>query len=85
MLQTGRTEKVDEKNGVICLVSMFSSRVMVLRLDCLKKYVFKNFELTAARNFSLLKQFTYTYMKDLVTHFQKWYCLLCYDLLFRIY
>ena len=25
-------EKVDEKNGIICLVSMFSSRVMVLKL-----------------------------------------------------
>ena len=32
MLQTVRVEKVDEKNGVICLVSMFPSSVMVLKL-----------------------------------------------------
>ena len=32
MLQTIREEKVDEKNGVICLVSMFPSCVMVLKL-----------------------------------------------------
>ena len=25
MLQTGRVEKVDEENGVICVVSMFPS------------------------------------------------------------
>ena len=31
MLQTVRAEKVDEKIGVICLVSMFSSWVMVCK------------------------------------------------------
>ena len=30
---TNRVEKVDEKNGVICLVFMFPSRVMVLKLS----------------------------------------------------
>ena len=35
---TVRAEKVDEKNGVICLVSMFSSWVMVLKLS--KKWYF---------------------------------------------
>ena len=33
MLQTIRAEKVDEKNGVICLVSMFPTWVMVLKLS----------------------------------------------------
>ena len=32
MLQTVRTEKADEKNGVVCLVSMFPSWVMVRKL-----------------------------------------------------
>ena len=32
MLQAVRTKKVDEKNGVICLVSMFPSRIMVFTL-----------------------------------------------------
>ena len=33
ILQTFRSEKVDEKNRVICLVSMFPSWVMVLKLS----------------------------------------------------
>ena len=33
MLQTVRSEKVDEKNGVICLVFMFPFWVMVLKLS----------------------------------------------------
>ena len=33
MLQTVRAGKVVGKNGVICLVSMLSSRVMVLKLS----------------------------------------------------
>ena len=41
ILQTVRSEKVDEKNGVICLVSMFPSWVMVLKLS--KKVHFLQF------------------------------------------
>ena len=33
MLQTVRPEKVDENNGVICLVSMFTSWIMVCKLS----------------------------------------------------
>ena len=33
MLEIVKAEKVDEKNGVICLVSMFPSWVMVLKLS----------------------------------------------------
>ena len=38
MLQTVRVEKVDEKNGAICLVSMLPSWVIVLKMS--KKYPF---------------------------------------------
>ena len=41
MLQTLRAEKLDEKNGVICIVSMFPSLVMVLKLS--KKVCFLQF------------------------------------------
>ena len=41
MLQTDRVEKTDEENGVICLVSMFASWVMVLKLS--KKVHFLQF------------------------------------------
>ena len=40
MLQTVRLEKVDEKNGVICLVFMFLSWVRKGNLNCVKKNVF---------------------------------------------
>ena len=33
MLQTGRAEKLDEKIGVICLVSMFPTWVIVCKLS----------------------------------------------------
>ena len=69
ILQTVRSGKVDEKNGVICLVSIFPSWVMVLKLS--KEVHFCNFVLTSARNLILLKQFTYMHLKGLVTHFQK--------------
>ena len=64
-----RSEKEDEKDGVICLVSMFFSWVMVLKLS--KKCIFCNFVLTSARNLGLLEQFTYMYLEGLVTHFEK--------------
>ena len=41
MVQTVRAEKVDEKNGVICLVSLFPSWVMVQKLS--KKVHFLQF------------------------------------------
>ena len=41
MLQTGRVEKLDEKNGVICLPYMFPSWVMVRKLS--KKVHFLKF------------------------------------------
>ena len=41
MLQTVRAEKVDGKNGVICLVVMFSSCVLKLS----KNYIFCNFHI----------------------------------------
>ena len=69
-LQTVRSQKVDEKNGVICLVSMFPAWVMVLKLSK-KKCIFGNFMLNSAINLGLLKQFTYVHLVGLVTHFQK--------------
>ena len=53
MLQIGRAEKVDEKNGVICVVFMFPSWVMILKL--LKKVHFFNFVLTSAKIYNYVK------------------------------
>ena len=68
---TNRVEKVDEKNGVICLVFMFPSRVMVLKLS--KECIFCKFVLTAATNISLLKQFTYMHLKGLIYYALTYY------------
>ena len=67
------------KKGVICLVSMFPSWVVVLKLS--KKVYFCNIVLTSARNLSLLEQFTCIYLKVSLYTFRKCYCLLCHDLL----
>ena len=41
MLQTVRAEKVDEENGIMCLISMFSFWVMVLKFS--RKCIFFQF------------------------------------------
>ena len=69
MLQTVRAQKVDEKNWVISLVSMFLSWVMVLKFY--KEVIFCNFVLTSAGNLTLLKQFTYMHLTVLSTLFRK--------------
>ena len=61
MSQTVRVQTVDRKNGVICLVSMFPSQFMVLKLS--KKVHFCNFVLTSARSLSILMQVTYMHLK----------------------
>ena len=68
MLQTAKGES-RWKNVVICLVSMFPSLVIVLKLS--KEVLFFNFVLTSARNLSVLKQFTYMHLKVYITLFQK--------------
>ena len=65
MFQTVRMKKVDENNTFICLVSMFASWVMVLKL--FRKVHF----LQSCANRSPLKQFTYINLKGIVTPFQK--------------
>ena len=53
ILQTVRSEKVDEKNGVICLVSMFFSCVLVLKMS--KKVIFLQFCADFSKKFRSIK------------------------------
>ena len=53
MSQADRAEKVDQKHGVICVVFMFPSWVMILKL--LKKVHFFNFVLTSAKKSKYVK------------------------------
>ena len=69
----GLERKIEMKNGIICLVSMFPSWVMCLKLSEIEHF-FSNFELTlefSVKNLSLLKEFTYTHREGLVMHFYK--------------
>ena len=61
ILQTVRSEKVDEKNGVICLVSMFPSWVMVLKLS--KKVHFLQFCADLSKKSKSIKA-TYIYASE---------------------
>ena len=69
MLRTGWAEKVDTKNGVICIIFMFPSLVMILKLS--KKCIFSILCWPQQKNLSKLKQFTHKYLKGLVKRFQK--------------
>ena len=69
MLQTVRAEKVAKKMRSFFDFPCFFPEF--LSVNCPKKCIFYNFMLTSARNLSLLKQFTYIQLKDLVKHFQK--------------
>ena len=69
VLQTVRAQKVDGKNGIIFLISIFLSWVMVLKLPKIV-HVFK-FVLTSARNLNILKEFISIHLKYLIMLFQK--------------
>ena len=59
-----------KKFGVICVVSMFPSWVMILKLS--KKVHFCQFCADLCKqNLIMLKQFTYMHLKGLVTWFQR--------------
>ena len=53
MLQTVRVEKLDEKDGVICQVSMFRSSVMALKLP--EKVYFLQFCADLSKNSKSVK------------------------------
>ena len=53
---TVTAEKVDEKNGVTCLVIMFPSDLW--SFNCPKECIFCNFVLTSAVNLNMLMQLT---------------------------
>ena len=69
MLQTVRVEKVDEKTGIICLVFMFPSCVMVLKLS--KKVHFLQFCVDFRKKPKSVKAIYILHLKVLITIFQK--------------
>ena len=76
MLQTVRTGKIDEKNGTIFLVSMFSSWVIVLKLS--KKVHFLQFCADLSKKSKSVKAI-YIYASKRTPYALSGNCLLCYD------
>ena len=69
MLQTVRTEKGDEKIEVICLVFMFSLKVMALNLS--RKMHFLQFCAHLSKKPNSVKATYIVHLKALTTRFQK--------------
>ena len=71
MLQTVRAAKIDGKNGVICVVSMFPSWVKVLKLELSKNVHFLQFCADLSKKSTSIKVIYIPHLKGLVTYFQK--------------
>ena len=69
MLQTVRAGKVDEKNRVICIFSMFPSLIMVFKLS--KKVHFLQFCEDLSKKFKSVKAIYIYALKVLITLFNK--------------
>ena len=68
---TDRAPEVYEKNGVICLVTMFTPRVMIIKMSKMAHLSY-SLLVKANINHSLGKMFKCTW-KILLSSFRKWY------------
>ena len=59
-----RAQRVDEKNGVICLVIMFTSRVMIIRMSKVSNFLY--FVLMIAKNQSQFGKNIQVRLKNLI-------------------
>ena len=59
-----RAQRVDEENGVICLVIMFTSRVMIIRMSKVSNFLY--FVLMIAKNQSQFGKNIQVRLKNLI-------------------
>ena len=69
-----RAKRVDDKNGVICLVIMLTSRVMAFKMS--EKANFIYFLLITTKHYSQFGQYLYVHVEDLIEFLQKRVCLI---------
>ena len=62
-IPTDRAQRVDGKNGAICLVIMFTPQVMVIKMSHMVKFLY--FLPMLAKNQSQFGQNIYVHLKDL--------------------
>ena len=77
-----RARRVYDKNGVICLVTMFTPRVMIRKMS--KMVYFSYFLLVAVKNGSSYGQNIYVNVKDLIEFFQKMVWLAGFGMVSRL-
>ena len=63
-IPTDRAQRVDEKNGVICLIIMFAPRVMVIKVSQMSHFLY--FLLMPVKNQSQFGENIYVHLKDLI-------------------
>ena len=63
-ISTDKAQRVDEKNGVICLVIMFTPGVMVIKMSKMAHFLY--FLLMPAKNQSKFGHSIYVHLKDLI-------------------
>ena len=63
-IPTDRAQRVDEKNGVICLVIMFAPRVMVIKVSQMSHFLY--FLLMPVKNQSQFGENIYVHLKNLI-------------------
>ena len=63
-LPTDRAQRVDEKNGIICLVIMLASGVIVIIMSKMAHFLY--FLLMPANNQSQVGENIYVHLKDLI-------------------
>ena len=67
--ETDKTQKVDEKNGVIYLGIMFTPTVMVIKMSKMAHFLY--FQLMTAKKLWQSEQNIYVHLKDLIEFLQK--------------
>ena len=73
-LKVKQTKGVDEKNGVICLVIMFNSRVKAFGMSEMANFI--SFLLIRAKLSSQFGQYLCVHVEDLIEFLQKMVCLI---------
>ena len=67
--ETDKTQKVDEKNGVIYLGIMFTPTVMVIKMSKMAHFLY--FQLMTTTKLWQFEQNIYVHLKDLIEFLQK--------------
>ena len=69
-----RVQRVDERNGVICQIIMFTSRVMAFKMSEMANFIY--FLLITTKIWSQFGQYLCVHVEDLIEFWKKMVCLI---------